>query len=101
VAWRDFDPTAAWAEFVASSSRASLEVLLGRHVVESEDGHLARTPLCLPAMCRVARNPDSALIVPVATFRSDFAAGPDGTPEWRALVLRQADAALAACAAAP
>lgn len=56
----------------------------------------------VPAILRdVSRRPLRSFAVPVREFCGDFAAHPDGTPEWQALVLREADAALAACAAAP
>jgi len=101
VAWRDFDETAAWAAFAASGASRDLRELLDDHVVASADGHRSRTPLCLPALRRVALHPDPSLAAPLAAFRAAFVAHPDGTTEWQALVRSEADAALAACASAP
>jgi hypothetical protein len=96
VAWSEFDPTTAWAEFSVNSEREKLQRLLASHALRSEDGRRARTPLLLPALSRVRREARPELGPSLRTFRDDYAARPDGTPEWQVLVLREADAALAA-----
>lgn len=96
--WSFKETHASWQALLGGDARG-LEGLL-RAGTASESG--SRWSAMAPAALRYVRmHPAATYAATIVDFRTSFAAHPDGTPEWQALVLREADAALAACAAAP
>jgi hypothetical protein len=80
-----------WSQ-ARSGSSAAVAMLLSR--VQPDDGPPEWSEF-LPAVLRQVRHtPCPPLAAPIRSFLASFTANPDGTPEWQALVVAEADAAL-------